>query len=243
MNLTRWLISLGYATNLIAFGLVALVFAPFAAWAVEARKKGGETRARRVAKILIGVEGALIALTLMGLAAMVVQAFLSAKASADSFRCTDHLRALSSAMLMYRTDWDEQLPPASRWSDAAMPYLSKPGVADLLPADELTSSHKSGDRNAWFKCPQSPTRYGYAANAAGFAERGPNVSYLTVMFFENNAASLNATGGKADLASSDRHGSTNYSKMDGSVHVANIYTTPEMAWTTGEVPPVGELQP
>lgn len=99
--------------------------------------------------------------------------------------CYRHLIHLGFALLLYAQDYEEHLPPAGAWCEAAEPGL--PGVE---------SFHCPADR------PGRP--YSYALNRATGLQPIHSI-HSVVLLFESDQGSRNANGGEALLAPLTRH--------------------------------------
>jgi len=114
--------------------------------------------------------------------------------------CRDNLKQLGTALLMYLQDWNERLPPASRWADALKPYVRHEAV---------------------WHCPQDrrPGRPSYAMNRelAGKSLKDSH-NWHRVLLFESDAAARNRVEGARAVCSPGRHkGGNNYLLMDGRI--------------------------
>jgi hypothetical protein len=69
------------------------------------------------------------------------RALMGFKASHDLIIAKQNLHSLHEAFYNYAQDWDQQLPPAERWTDAIAGYLSSTGQ----PGGALASLHGPGD--------------------------------------------------------------------------------------------------
>ncbi len=63
-----------------------------------------------------------------------VPVFVRAREKAGTTSCMANLKQLTTAQLMYASDWDQVLPDASTWTDAQMPYLKNESIY-LCPED------------------------------------------------------------------------------------------------------------
>lgn len=132
----------------------------------------------------------------------VVRAVMPRKSDAPavaSSGCTDRLKALNTALMIYSDSWDGMLPPADRWFTAIK--------------DNLKDEAKAG-------CPQAPAgSLGYAMNdavggkeLAGMAKAGK-----TVVLFEVDGAGKDQHGDVAHAPRVARHsGADNALFSDGS---------------------------
>ena len=138
----------------------------------------------------------------------------SQKETAQGVRCRENLKQLSLALLQYSDDWDNKMPVSNHWVDAIDGKYVKPD-----------------NKNPVFKCPSSPSPYGYAMNrAAG------NVSLTTfdmsrqVLLFEIDGGTRNANGSVQNLAHR-RHHMLNCSFCDGHVHWVNQFVMNSWSWS------------
>ncbi|HLK55071.1 MAG TPA: H-X9-DG-CTERM domain-containing protein, partial [Chthonomonadaceae bacterium] len=172
---------------------------------------------------------------LLGVAGTVADAFLSAELVRRQNICLTNVKTLSLGLLMYSEDWEESFPPAAHWGDATVSYLTgsntrhdkKSSSPNALQLPQLTPSQAQNE----FHCPSETSPFGYASNGALdklSIEKMEAPSY-TVMLFESNAMTFNASGGRESLVS--RHGGTaNVSFADGHVHWANAYVRSHLQW-------------
>jgi hypothetical protein len=72
------------------------------------------------------------------------RAMMGFKASHDLLIAKQNLHMLHEAFYNYAQDWDQQLPPADRWTDSIAGYLSSSGQ----PGGALASLHGPGDGKA-----------------------------------------------------------------------------------------------
>src|SRR5258708_6520249 len=75
-----------------------------------------------------------------------IHVFWSAKVAAREIACRHNMRGLATALLQYSQDWDETLPPANHWADAAALHIS------------------SSDMPEVFHCPSARSPYSYVFN-------------------------------------------------------------------------------
>ncbi len=86
---------------------------------------------RREQTLIIGLVlgatgcGCLLVAILM-VAAILYPVFERARMKAQSINCLRNLQTVAVAVSQYAADYDETLPPASRWTDVVAPYLSDP---------------------------------------------------------------------------------------------------------------------
>lgn len=131
------------------------------------------------------------------LAAILFPVFSQAKVAAQRTACITNMKQGAVATLMYASDWDETLPPATVWMNAVIPYTQKPVL----------------------QCPQVRDGHGYAMND-GVSRKKTNkipAQHTTVLLFETDDLAYNAHG-KPPAASipGPRHGSRTVSYVDGS---------------------------
>ncbi len=101
-------------------------------------------RNRRFVRAAASVSAALAAI---GFSSILLDAFSSAKISADRSTCNHQLRAMGMAVNMYLSDNDVTMPPASRWTAA------------------IDSRLKWESPDEGFNCRSANTPFSYAFNA------------------------------------------------------------------------------
>jgi hypothetical protein len=120
-------------------------------------------------------------------------------AGASHTQCLANLEELALGVLLYAQDHEERLPDAARWVDEITPYLKK---------------------TACLWCPAAPQlQYGYAMNAALSKASLADIAepFDTVLLFESNLGTLNASGDPAGAARPPRHDGANHcAYVDGS---------------------------
>jgi prepilin-type processing-associated H-X9-DG protein len=165
---------------------VAILLIPFAIGAARGLvKRTPGSRAVRGAVVTVELATALSAC--IGLHIL----FAQAQAVAQDSQCTTNLKDLQLALAMYTQDSDETFPPASRWTDAALPYLK--GNAE--------------DKEQRLHCPATTSAFSYAWNSQlgdRSLETMANLSQ-TVSLFESDAKGRNASGGIDVLTREHRH--------------------------------------
>src|SRR5438132_10837374 len=72
--------------------------------------------------------------------------FRSARRARDNSTCMDNMEHLSTTLLQYTQDWDDTLPPANHWADAAALHLRRADVSRV------------------FHCPAAHSPYSYVFN-------------------------------------------------------------------------------
>ena len=136
--------------------------------------------------------------------------------TANMVACHQNLKRLAQALFQYTEDWDECFPPASRWSDCL-------NNSKYLPKKEFDTV---------LHCPSAHGRFGYAMNSSVGSR--PPFDFVsprnTVLLFETDSESLNASGSVANLARK-RHHILNCLFCDGSVRWVNQYMTTTWIWS------------
>jgi hypothetical protein len=145
----------------------------------------------------------LIPLVAVGLAAVLAYPLWRVAERTRSDRqvatCRANLAALASALEMYCQEHDGLLPPADRWSDAVLPYVS-------------------GGKSS-FVCPAAQNQTcSYAMNKGAGGSRPSTVSNRNsfIVLFESDAG-WNASGGPELLPSFPRHFGGYDSAVSGSL--------------------------
>jgi len=112
-----------------------------------------------------------------------------AQASADSTTCISNVKQLGLATLMYCQDYDNSMPPASRWAQGLLPYA----------------------KNEWlFTCPtlrKNNEQGGYAFDTRLDAAKMTAIPdpRSTVMYFESVTKQIGTTDPQTSLLMKPRH--------------------------------------
>lgn len=125
------------------------------------------------------------------LVAILAPVFASAKAAARGTFCLSNLKDLSRATDLYRSDFDDRLMSASRWTDQ---------LAPLTTEHAFTCLHQEG------------IRYSYAMEKSLSERIGSDVASpeRKPLFFDSRAMIPNAMGGESLLPDLPRHAGVNY---------------------------------
>ncbi len=132
-------------------------------------------------RVTIGrLKAVLFILSFVGLTCVFYDPLLDAAIAAQDRTCIDNMRALSGALLIYAGDWDNTLPPDTRWYNEAQTRLGFDKKGRVI------------------RCPASESPYTYALNCSLGALSLSKVSEpaATVMLFECDASGPNASGNK-----------------------------------------------
>lgn len=138
-----------------------------------------------------------------------------AREKAWEVQCRQNLREISMSISAYMQDWDDRLPPASKWMDATKRYLPK---------------EKS---NQVFSCPSASSPFGYAFNSALSGLPLTKIPYPTetVTVFESDAKKPNAHGGLTNLPKIPRHlDGDNFAFVDGNTKWVRRVFAPSLRW-------------
>lgn len=116
-------------------------------WLARTKQKANPQAVRWLERIRVGLVGLLCA--------SIITLFVGgshlgcATLKANSATCMSHLRQVALGVAMYAQDYDERLPPASRWAEVIAPQL-KEAAHDKRPGEDI------------FRCPsaESPSAYG-----------------------------------------------------------------------------------
>jgi prepilin-type processing-associated H-X9-DG protein len=157
---------------------------------------------RGLIRTLVCLEAVFGTVALIGIASIVTVPLMSAKMKAQDIRCSDNVKALGQALLLYSQDWDEKLPPASGWYNGARQHLTKDAPEDV------------------FQCPASISTYGYALNSAigGLPLGKVTAPMITVGLFESSSNRANDAGGVQLVTREPRHsGGLWFAYLDGHV--------------------------
>lgn len=160
-----------------ALGLGSLLFLP---------------RDSRSAQAWIPVVGLMVVSTCSGVLAPV---FASAKFAATRSQCLNNVKRTGQSVIMYTTDWNDNLPPCENWQARTSRYLD-------------AQSHS-------LKCKEAEVPYTYAMNGAlsRFSLNALEDSTKTVIIFEAASKTPSPFGGKEKLA--NWHGSASICLADG----------------------------
>jgi len=126
--------------------------------------------------------------------------------------CTDRVRRLSGALLMYAMDYDERLPLAGAWCDGMYRYVQL---------------------NSYFRCPALKSGSGYAYNANLDQARVSDVSIpaRVVGLFESSAKARNAADAGQSLCKPPRHPAGNsLGFLDGHAVTTPIADRVRLSW-------------
>src|SRR5579872_4640304 len=116
------------------------------------------------------------------LAAILLPVFAAARENARTASCENNLKQLSTAVVAYAQDFDENFPQGKFWGGAANPNNGLSGWASqIYPYVKSTGV---------FKCPDDSTAPGGAGPAGGVNSYGFNV----------NLSNFPNTGGKGNLS-------------------------------------------
>jgi hypothetical protein len=96
---------------------------------------------------------------------------------AKRMACQSNAKQLAMGLLMYRVDFDDRLPSATRWGTAALPYVKDSKL---------------------FECPQAKGEWGYAFDQAlSEANLGKSLNLENlVLLFEARSTRMDAFGGR-----------------------------------------------
>jgi prepilin-type processing-associated H-X9-DG protein len=150
-----------------------------------------------------------------------------ARLKSNTLSCTSNLKQLELGVQMYAQDWDQKLPPATRWATLAEPYIRNSAI---------------------YHCPSAESPYSYASNRAlsGISLNDVYDDAATVVhLFESNAVLLNAHGGQEALADDTRHyGGLNFGFLDGHVKYVSLRGAASLYWLpTSETGSPGSSSP
>jgi type II secretory pathway pseudopilin PulG len=144
--------------------------------------KGQPVKSTNPLKIVGIVLGVIFGgIVLIGLfAAIAIPNFVHGRQQAQANQCENNLKQLASAIRIYATNHQDQLPPAATWSDAISNSVSS-ATSFQCPAD--------GDQTC-----------AYAFNQQLDGHKLSEVNPLTVLLFESDAG-WNGTGGETETVS------------------------------------------
>jgi hypothetical protein len=192
-------------------GLIAIIPAVVLVFVARGLRQN-TPRSSRVAGILsavcFGVAG-------VGFSGVLLCGFTSSRYLGERHQCMSNLKQLGQAVLLYQQDWDDRLPAAEHWGD--------------LAATSLTAS----EREQVFSCPVAPSSFDYGFNVALSRCPAEKISFHdeTVLLFEMNAHSRNATGTQKDMARERHSGSPHVMYANGRAQHVNSFTQPPPRWS------------
>ena len=133
--------------------------------------------------------------------AILFPVFSQARLKARQAMCLSNVKQLSTAMLLYAQDYDDQLPRGGRWMDDISPYAR-------------------GERLFHCETAQagSPSAYGYAFNSNLSRKKMKQVTTpaTTRLLYDSSNLKQNATDPVTSLANPPRHnGGNNIGYVDG----------------------------
>jgi len=120
----------------VLFGLAGLITGVVAL--VGIGRSGGRYRGKELAIIGLALSGGLMFLQVIP-AAILFPVFAQAREQARSASCQSNLKQLSTGILMYAQDHNEQLPPAENWCDSILPYVKNRQIFHCPSAGEAAS--------------------------------------------------------------------------------------------------------
>ncbi len=120
---------------------------------------------------------------------VIIPILLERRGPSPGAMCLQHEKRILFSLRVYVDDWDETLPPTDRW------------------ADRVKDSDNHQMDNRVFKCATSTSPFGYELNAAlgGRTMRSIARPESTVVLFEADATTINASGGEKDRIRTPRH--------------------------------------
>lgn len=130
---------------------------------------------------------ALYLLSITGILCIFIDPLLDNFINSQNVGCVENMRALNLAIVNYADDWDETLPPASRWYADAQTRLSPDMKGRVI------------------RCTASLSPFTYALNGAVGGASMYTTEVNTVMLFECDATSPNAFGNKGMVSPEKRH--------------------------------------
>jgi prepilin-type processing-associated H-X9-DG protein len=176
----------------------------------QIRSSGGRLKGDGLAVAGIVISGASFVLVLPILAAILFPVFAQAREKARMSACMSNEKELAMAMMMYAQDYNDCLPPASKWADVSGAYVRSKTI---------------------FKCPAAiEQNLGYAFNRALDAKPMGTIDEPSMIpeLFDANAISWNAAGGP-EIASLRHNRGLNVAFADG--HVKWLQSTQGLAWS------------
>jgi prepilin-type processing-associated H-X9-DG protein len=188
-------------------GIGALWALGFLVWGLRARKRRQPTGAfiRSLILSAVGLFACLIFYTGYVLSRQ-------AHETTQGLRSYSNLHDLSVSLLQYTQDHNNHLPPANTWATDIEPYVDKAYGSEA------------------FHAPGANSAYSYAFNAAlgGLSLNSIARPADTVVLFEADAKTLNATGSAADFVTTRRMEGGYCAFVDG--HVRAIKSAASVNW-------------
>lgn len=146
--------------------------------------------------------------------AIMMPALSKAKQTAITVVCSTNMRGLSTAIMVYMNDYDDEFPTPEQWCDL---LIEK---ADMSPKS--------------FQCPEDPEgSFSYAVNSNIYeAEPGVDDAQMVVLFEAD--LGKNAVGGINDVVFRHQQGvqrACNIAFADGHVEFVTEDRIPDLQWT------------
>ena len=160
-----------------------------------------------------------VVLAAIPLVVSAIHIFSRTKKIAERVICSTNLKVLSTAMIVYMNDYDEQYPTQDQWCDLIM--------------KEPDSFFVEND----FCCPLEPKgTFSYAINKYLYQIEPKEISPETVLLFEANLG-RNGIGGKEDLVlrhEEDGPLGCNITFVDGHLEFVTEDRIDDLQWTVEE---------
>ena len=208
MGILSLFCSIFRAVPAIICGIIALV---------KISKSNGQLKGNGFAIAGITVPAIVMLLVLPMTLAILMPALSQTKRIAQRVVCATNIQGLSTAMIVYMNDYDEQFPAPERWCDLLIQE------ADVSPMS--------------FRCPLDPEgTFGYAINENLYKLEPGEVPPQMVMLFEADLG-RNGVGGSEDLVirhdELNNHG-YNVAFADGHVDFITEDRIASLQWTVEE---------
>jgi hypothetical protein len=206
-----FLLSLSHSPLAIALPILWLLSLPISIFAFKRLRKFPSVRNFLARALILATELFLTVLVFLGLTH-----FQCSREVAWQNRCAQNLLAISLAIAKYAQDWDERLPPARQWANVISErYLKREAMPQV------------------FRCPKSPSPFGYAFNISLDTLPISQIDYPseTVLLFECDASSLNTFGDQTNLPQRPRHLDGDiYAFVDGHAKWMRRSNAPKLHW-------------
>jgi len=140
---------------------------------------------------------------------------------AHSTQCLSNIKQLATASLLYAQDYDEHLPPATRWSEVIAPHV------------KAAVKKNDGRGDDPFRCPATETPGSYGMNTALNRISLSDIASPadTVMLFDCDAPTRLFAGGADKLARNRHNHAPNVAFSDGHAKWANEFMQSKLNWT------------
>lgn len=133
-------------TSLLGIGILGLILGIIANNQIKSSMGRQKGSGLAIAGIIISSFGIVFAV-MWGVSALALfPVFNRARGQAQNSACLLNLKQLSLGIMMYVQDYNENMPPAARWSDVISPYVRNNGIYVCPSASTLTCGYSFYDK-------------------------------------------------------------------------------------------------